>query len=390
MPEAGQPRVLFVTRNMPPLVGGMERLAWHLADQLARRSRLEVVGPRGAATLAPSGMVVHEMPLRPLPLFLARAAVSALRLARAQRPDVVIGGSGLVAPLVEMAAKASGAAAACYVHGLDIVIDNPVYRAIWVPSIRRMDRVIANSLYTARLCGEAGVRESRIGIVHPGVALPPSAPIVDAERVGAFRARHGLADGPCLLSVGRLTARKGLREFVKDVLPRVAARHPRVRLLVAGSEASHALHSERLSPAELKRAAAEAGVGQHLVLVGPLSDADLDDAWSLATAHVFPLTEIPGDPEGFGMVAVEAAARGVPTVAYAVGGVPDALFDGVSGTLVRPGDADAFAAAVEHAIEGRFDPAAVRGWAERFAWDRFGDAISGELTLATSGRGGPG
>ncbi|RMD68618.1 MAG: glycosyltransferase family 1 protein, partial [Gammaproteobacteria bacterium] len=39
--------VLVVTRNLPPLVGGMERLMWNLIDQLRQRARVHVIGPKG-------------------------------------------------------------------------------------------------------------------------------------------------------------------------------------------------------------------------------------------------------------------------------------------------------------------------------------------------------
>ena len=53
-------------------------------------------------------------------------------------------------------------------------------------------------------------------------------------------------------------------------------------------------------------------------------------------------------PEPFGMVGVEAARRGVPAVAFAVGGIPEWLIDGVTGRLVPPDrpTAQAFAAAI--------------------------------------------
>jgi glycosyltransferase involved in cell wall biosynthesis len=53
-------------------------------------------------------------------------------------------------------------------------------------------------------------------------------------------------------------------------------------------------------------------------------------------------------PDPFGMVGVEAARRGVPSVAFAVGGIPEWLIDGATGTLVppRPATAKAFAAAI--------------------------------------------
>lgn len=45
-------RILLITRNLPPLVGGMERLNWHMADELAKRAEVRVVGPVGSAALA--------------------------------------------------------------------------------------------------------------------------------------------------------------------------------------------------------------------------------------------------------------------------------------------------------------------------------------------------
>jgi hypothetical protein len=59
-----------------------------------------------------------------------------------------------------LAARACGARTAAYVHGLDVVAPHPVYRALWLPALRRMDRVIANSAPTAELARKAGVAPS--------------------------------------------------------------------------------------------------------------------------------------------------------------------------------------------------------------------------------------
>lgn len=46
-------RILLITRNLPPLVGGMERLNWHMADELSKYAEVKVVGPTGAAAVKP-------------------------------------------------------------------------------------------------------------------------------------------------------------------------------------------------------------------------------------------------------------------------------------------------------------------------------------------------
>ena len=102
----GQTPLLLITRNFPPLWGGMERLNWHLADELAKHHAVHVIAPQGAAAKAPSGVAVTEVPLRPLWRFLLAAAHAARREARRLQPDVVLAGSGLTAPLALLAARA--------------------------------------------------------------------------------------------------------------------------------------------------------------------------------------------------------------------------------------------------------------------------------------------
>ena len=56
---------------------------------------------------------------------------------------------------------------------------------------------------------------------------------------------------------------------------------------------------------------------------------------------------LPSYREGFGSVIIEAAACGIPSIAYAVDGVVDAVSDGTTGLLVKAGDIDALASAME-------------------------------------------
>src|SRR3546814_20160863 len=121
MPYGRAQRVLHVSRNRPPRVGGMERLNWHIANELQRCVELKILAPRGSAALAPSGVVSIEVPSGPLPIFLSLAALSAIRFARAFRPDVVIAGSGLIAPVAEFAARVAGAKSISSVLGLGVL-----------------------------------------------------------------------------------------------------------------------------------------------------------------------------------------------------------------------------------------------------------------------------
>lgn len=369
-------RILHVTRNLPPLVGGMERLNWHIADALSRQAQVQVVGPSGAATLKPTSVELQEVPLRPLPRFLLASTWHALRLARRQRPGIVLAGSGLTAPAAWLAARACGGQAVAYVHGLDVAVRHPLYRALWHPVLRRMDRVIANSGPTAALVRALGVAEDRLRIVHPGVTLPAAAQ--PAEKLEDFRRRHGLGQVRLLLSVGRLTTRKGLREFVREALPAIVREAPDIMLAVIGDAPAESLHASVQTRDSIQAEADAAGIGRHLRFLGVITDpVELACAYESASVHVFPVRQLPGDPEGFGMVAIEAAAHGLPTAAFATGGIVDAVAIGQSGHLVRPGDYSALCKAVLGILRdgGRGWQARSRAFASGFAWPQFSTAL---------------
>jgi phosphatidylinositol alpha-1,6-mannosyltransferase len=386
-------RILLVTRNLPPLVGGMERLNWHMAEELSKSAEVRVIGPEGSAPLAPEGVSVREAPLKPLWKFLLHARTLARIEARQWQPDIVLAGSGLTAPIARSAARACGAKACVYVHGLDVAVRHVAYRTFWLPAIRRADRVIANSSATAGLCRDIGIDPARLGIVHPGVDLlgdmrqshGGSRGRGDSQDAGvAFRHRMGLGAGPLLLSVGRLSARKGLREFVTLALPRVIAAQPEATLLIVGDAPHQALHAEGQTVESIQAAADAAGVGRNVRFLGVITDySELGAVYRAADVHIFPVREIPGDPEGFGMVAVEAAAHGLPTVAFATGGVMDSVAEGVSGHLVASGEYQAFAEAILATLTESGDmPTSCMKFACQFAWPEFGARLVRQLSLA--------
>lgn len=377
-PEAARQRILIVTRNLPPLVGGMERLNWHMADELSRYADVHVVGPAEAEAQKPNNVGFSPAPLRPLWRFLLQAAWQTIRQARTWKPDVILAGSGLTAPIALIAARLSGAKAAAYVHGLDISVNHPVYRYLWLPAIRRLDRVIANSNPTRELALEAGVKSQRIGIVYPGVSLP-----AEPQQPSSFRDKYQLGDGPILLSVGRLTTRKGLLEFVRHSLPTIAATHPDVTLAIVGDTPDNSLHATVQSKEGLQNEANALGLSSNIRFIGLIPDGEpLSDAYRSSTVHVFPIRKIAGDPEGFGMVAIEAAAHGLPTVAFANGGVVDAVAQGRSGQLVEMDDYEAFAkATIEQIAQAPALRASSTEFATDFCWHNFGKGVGQNLAI---------
>lgn len=375
-----QRRALVITRNLPPLVGGMERLIWNMIDQLAQDFRVHVIGPKGCTPHLPPGVSASEIPVRPMPVYLALTKVTAIVQSLRWRPQIVIAGSGLVAPFAWLAARLTGARYLAYLHGLDVETDHPLYRRIWHPFLRRCDCAIVNSNFTRQLAVGIGIADVNIVTIHPGVDLPDD-DSAEQQRA-AFRARYRLDDSPTMLYVGRITPRKGLAQFVANILPRIVAEEPNAQLLVIGAEPSNSVLNSQGEQTRVSDTVEHLKLQEHVEFLGERAqnDSELDAAYFASDVLVFPVQYRPHDNEGFGMVAIEAAAHGLPTVAFAVGGVPDAILDPQSGRLVAPGDDEGFANAVLAYLRSpqeqrRAQRVAARQAITPFQWTRFGEEL---------------
>ncbi len=123
-------------------------------------------------------------------------------------------------------------------------------------------------------------------------------------------------------------------------------------------EPPHLLYVGRLSEEKGVRELAEAAAGLPLVVVGdgPLRDLLPQTVGFVPHDELGPFYEraaivvVPSRREGYGVAAREAMAYGRPVVATAVGGLPDAIEDGVTGLLVPPCDPAALRAALERLL----------------------------------------
>ncbi len=374
-------RITLVSRNFPPLSGGMERLVHQLYRGLTSNHEVSLLGPSGCEEFVASGDEVNSTAVSPTLVFLLLTLVKGI-YARVSKgaAEVVMGGSGLVGPVVIFLAKISGAKSILLLHGLDIIADSRIYQWIFVPFLRRADLVICNSNNTARLAVEHGVRESNIVIVNPGVDINVATTPHDLAKQ-----QMELEGKMVLLSVGRLMPRKGLAEFVEHCFVNLAAANNDLILLVVGSEPLNALNRPKESVlARIEAAVSKQGVSEQVRLLGHVNDDDLAVLYAAADAFVFPLIEMHGDVEGFGMVAIEAAVHGTPTVAFDCGGVSDAVAEGVNGALVVAGDYAGFSAAITRVVQADMRDSASR-FAGEFSWDSYCSQVEqGIVSLSLS------
>lgn len=350
----------------------MERLLLHTTLSLAGEFDVTLIGPRGCRAHVPEKVAAIECPQNPI-AFLLLSLLKGLRHCLSRRYSYVLAGNGLVAPVAILLAKRARAVSLVYVHGLDLVAQQLFYQRFFVPWVVRADTVIANSKNTKDIAIKKGCADRNVRILHPGTHLPPI--MEDEARAQHRKTLYGDA-GLAVLFVGRIVSRKGLSKFIEKSWPKVLSEEPSALLLVVGDSPNAAASVDSTEIATVRELQREAKLGESIRFLGVVSDDLLNQHYAAADALIFPIVDIPGDVEGFGMVAVEAAAHGTPTVAFASGGVVDAVADGSSGRLIRPGDYNAFSEntlQVARASQSFRD--GCRAHAETFSWPRHGKKL---------------
>jgi glycosyltransferase involved in cell wall biosynthesis len=222
---------------------------------------------------------------------------------------------------------------AVMVMGLDLTYRRRFYQQRLRRVLPHAQHVLAISAATECEALARGVRPDCVHVLLPGV-LDGSATSARPPDAGTrLKAELGLpVDATILLTLGRLVRRKGVRWFVSEVMPRLPQD---LVYLVAGSGPDR----------DAIRAAVDAAgePGTRVKVLGQVDERLRDLLLGGSDVFVMPNIPIPGDMEGFGLVAVEAAARGAVVVAAGLEGINDAVIDGSTGFLVPPGDAAAFA-----------------------------------------------
>lgn len=361
-------KILLITRNLPPLVGGMERLNWHIADELSKNNEVMIISYKQAKHLAPQNTKFYSVPLTPLPFFLIFAFFEAFWICITHRPDILLAGSGLTAPIAVFWAKIFKKKSIVYIHGLDIENNSVIYRLIWIPFIRKADRIIVNSTPTQKLCEKNHIPLAKISIIHPGVDFPALSK--NEIHTQQLKDKFNLHDKKTLISVGRLTERKGLYEFIQYTLPQIIKDVPNVVLLIIGEIASHALNKNMQTHEQLIEIAKAHNIEQHIIFTGKVTDQELSSFFYLSDIHVFPVKSVPRDPEGFGMVAIEAAAHGTPTIAFSTGGIVDAVQNEKTGYLIENQDYQKMTNTIIQILAGEklISETICVQYAEQFAW----------------------
>ncbi|MCZ6694905.1 MAG: glycosyltransferase [Acidobacteria bacterium] len=329
--SSGRVRLLVLTVGFT--VGGAEQLILVTAPRLQRLgfdvtvACLKGWGPIGDE-LERSG--VRAVALGASGPFDVRAAGCLLALLRRERIQILHAHLFLANHVARVIGRMAGVPVVIATHhdtDLEIGFAGRLFEGA---TASMSDMVLACSEAVRRHVIRAyGLRHAQVRTLRN--ALPdPGASWCDPVIRARIRQELGAAPGERLVgTVGRLIEpKKGIPVFLAAAR-QIAEKLPDVRFVVVGDGPARELLEER---------ATSQGVAHRTTFAGERRDIPrVMDALDLLVQ--------PSNWEGFGLTLLEAMAVGRPVVATRVGGIPEVVLDGQTGTLVPPGDPTALAAA---------------------------------------------
>jgi phosphatidylinositol alpha-1,6-mannosyltransferase len=361
-------RCLLVASVFPPITGGSASVYGSLARYAG--GRISVLAPlinymtgqelNGCAsfdaaapytihrvkllrTVFPAQMRLQDRIAQAVQDILVRARVMAAirRIVRTENITALCIGELVAGGWLIQVARFLGLSSIVYVHGEEVSItdsydpDRKRRRA----TLAAADSIVAVSVFTKTvLVSLMQVDPAKITLIPNGVDLARFSP---RDKRADLLARYGLTGKRVLLTLGRLSPRKG-QDMVIETLPALCKIFPDLTYLVAGDGPSRQALAAR---------AESLGVRDRVVFAGSVPDSEVADTYALADIFIMANRTLPdGETEGFGLVFLEANACGVPVIAGRAGGSQDAVTDGRNGLTVDGEDAAMIAAAISRLL----------------------------------------
>jgi len=379
----------IIAGEFPPTIGGMQRHAWGLAQALHAIEPVVVFTPADI----PAAELGANFAIRPSLMINVRVDRGVLETPGIDRWLVLNAGYAELADRADRPVH-------IYAHGLDFLdpwIGNEprlvrgacrILRRVpgggrtaggWRRDLRR--RGVERGLRRARcIFANSAFTAARLRDAYPRLATPivVNHPGVDDAFLAPLKPSRGRRDGALhLVIVARLGQGVAARRKNVDGLLHAMA-------LLRGELACtlDVVGDGELRP-ELEALSRALGIAAQVRFRGWLTQDALIETLDDADMFVMPAKGSADNVEGFGIVYIEAAARGVPSLASRAGGATDAIVDGRTGIVLDDADPPAIVEGLRRFVAMREqlgDRVALRRFAETFRWQR----VAGELHRALS------
>ena len=371
-------KILFITNDFGPRAGGIESFIIGLIQHSTLSPITVYTSSQGdtreydASWQSDYGVKVIRDPAKIL-LPTPRVSRSIARLIKELESDVVA--FGAAAPLAFMSA-------ACRRAGAKKIIALTHGHEVWWSKVfpfTLIMRRIGSTTDVLTYLGEFTRRAiSRSLTLSAASAMVKFAPGIDTEHFSPvdstqLKASLGLSEKRIIISVGRLVHRKGQDKLIES-MPAIVQEIPNAHLLLVGEGPYRDFLTKLVRKHHLE---------DFVTFLGRIQFAQLPSYICLGEIFAMPSrSRFAGlEVEGLGIVYLEASACGLPVIAGASGGAPDAVIEGVTGVVVDGLDCAAIAVAaiqmLENPIQAQKMGLEGRRWVvEEWRWQIWADEFA--------------
>jgi phosphatidylinositol alpha-1,6-mannosyltransferase len=342
-----RPQYVLLTHDFKPMQGGVAEYLHSLWNEVAKTNDAVVLSSTGDLGMDVQHRYRYQKLPRPPsddPIRFASLPVlwrvhervrAALLHGYASRVAVVVKGycevhgrcfvgawSGELSHLWCQALRNAGIPYSLFAYGLEFATAKEGERLNWLrDDFGAAKRIYACSAATAKLVASTVRTVAPISVVTPGVPSGPN----DATTTTGPRAEWRLSDRRVVLSVCRLVPRKGI-DFTIKAVAKLLSEFPDLYYVIAGDGPARS---------SLQKLAVSLRIQDSVKFLGEVTEAQKQALYDACELFVMPNRLMSGaDWEGFGIVFLEAAVAGKPSIGGENGGVPDAIVQGVTGILV--------------------------------------------------------
>ncbi len=350
-------RLMLITQDFPPEVGGIQTYSYEYARQLSKYCEY-------FAVIAPSkpDSKLTDKKLN-FPVFRFNISNSLLFLKLYRELGNIVEQNNIDAtfhaqwhttlPAASLRNKGKLEKVFCAVHGRELLF-NPyhkkfilenIYNRYRKNSLQKVDHLYPVSDFTSNELEKYGIEKDKKTVQHNGTDLSQfNKNLVDEKSRKRIIERYNLSGKKVVLTVCRLVSRKGV-DIVIKAIKKLSDKYPDLVYIVIGSgpEMDH-----------YKELARNLAVDDKVIFTGRVEDEKEFTAF-YDVSDVFVMVPRSGksNVEGFGIVYLEANAFGLPVIGSKSGGIPSAIADGETGLLVDEDNPEQLVTALDKLLGNR-------------------------------------
>ena len=312
---------LIVTRTFPPDLGGMQMLSWGLATTLSKHYKIKVFADYHKDQTLHDKNVNFEIERVGGFKFIRKFRKANLvnNFIKKNKVEGIIADHWKSLELVKYQNN-SIKKKLCLIHSKEINHDlgsNLNHRVLKV--LNNIDYVIANSEFTKKLAIKIGVHKKKITVINPGILS-----LEEIKEENKNKANKILSDRfPKLITISRFDKRKNHEKIImavrnlKEIYPNI------IYICIGQGEEEE----------NLKKLSLELNLSDQIIFLKNIDNNYKNALLSQSNLFVMPSIKFKKSVEGFGIVFVEAAQYGVPSLGGIEGGEADAIIQNKTGLL---------------------------------------------------------